>query len=275
MPALFLAPPARLFVRAGHLPLKHTASPIQVFASLFTMFYTAHTHTIAGLIATLAIGLSVHMAAWAELAADKGRLLIHGQISAYTCLLDMSDSPSGSGTGSGSKTLNLGTYTVNQANAAGAWGYFGAIKTVYFRVKSADGSGKQCVLNPLAETTTYWDIGIYLRPDQYTTSTDGKVATYLLSSGSASNIAANVGVELSGTTSQSLSVLADLTGRTQHRLDQQDGPYGVLLSDVSNTSPSALVASAIALSAQFVKLGTASVTPGVFIATIPLTVWYK
>ena len=267
-PALLLAPPAQLFVRARHVRLKHATSPIHAFASLFIMFYTAHKHTIAGLIATLAIGLSVHIAALAEMAADKGRLVINGQISRSTCLLDMADSASGTGNGSGSKTLNLGTYTVNQANAAGQWGYFGAEKTVFFRVKSADGSGAPCDLGPVY--SSYWDIGIYLTPNQYIFSTDGNNYTHLLSSGSASNIAANVGVELRSSTSANPTI-----GRTRLRLDEPDGPWGVLLSDVSNTKPSVFNFSAIALTAQFVKISASSVTPGVFTATIPLNIWYR
>ena len=139
------------------------------------------------IIATLATGLGVHLASLAQVVADQGSLIITGQISASTCLLDMGDAGS---TGGGSKTMNLGTYTSAVAGAATATGgTFGTAQTVLFSVKSADGSGTACTLGGSGK----WDIGINVGATEYVTA---GANTLLVSGGTAANVAQNVGVLL-------------------------------------------------------------------------------
>ena len=53
------------------------------------------------------------------------------------------------------------------------------------------------------------------------------------------------------------------------------GYNGNTLLSGSTSFPAVLPADKIALTAQFVKLGTAAAGAGSFTATVPLTVWYR
>ena len=89
------------------------------------------------------------LASQAQSANDFGELLIEGQISAATCVLNLGDPQS---TGANKKTMNLGTYTTTAASAA-AGATFGTPQTTVLSVKNADGTA--CTLG-----TAKWDVGI-------------------------------------------------------------------------------------------------------------------
>jgi hypothetical protein len=209
------------------------------------------------IIATLATGLGVHLASLAQAPADQGSLIINGQISASTCLLDMGDAGS---TGGGSKTMNLGTFTTTAAPAGVAGTTFGTAQTVLFSVKSADGSGANCTLGGSGK----WDIGINIPSAEI--SSNG----LLLSGGTAANIAQNIGVLLK--TSFGNTVTA---GATNLVLTAGSPTYGVLLSSSSASAPQAAATDKIALTAQFARTTASAPTTGVFTSTIPLNVFYK
>jgi len=215
------------------------------------------------IIATLATGLGVHLASLAQVGVvpDQGSLIITGQISASTCLLDMGDAGS---TGGGSKTMNLGSYTTAIAGAATATGgTFGTAQTVLFSVKSADGSGSACSFSGASK----WDIGINVGATEYVTAGG---ATLLLSGGTASNVAQNVGVLLK--TSVGTAVTA---GSTNLNLAAGSAGYGAVLLSGSSSSPGANSTDKIAVTAQFARTNATAPTAGVFSATIPLNVIYK
>jgi len=213
------------------------------------------------IIATFATGLSVHLSSLAQAAADSGSLVITGQVSASTCLLDMGDAGA---TGAGTKTMNLGTYTTAVASAATAsGGTFGTAQTVLFSVKSADGSGANCTLGGSGK----WDIGINVGSTGFTTAGGN---TLLLSGGTASNVAGNMGVLLK--TSMGSAVTA---GATNLNLSAGSATYGVLLSSSSASAPQAAATDKIALTAQFARTNASAPTAGAFSATIPLNVYYK
>ena len=213
------------------------------------------------IIATLATGLGVHLASLAQVVADQGSLIITGQISASTCLLDMGDAGS---TGGGSKTMNLGTYTSAVAGAATATGgTFGTAQTVLFSVKSADGSGANCTLGGSGK----WDIGINVGATEYVTA---GANTLFVSGGTAANVAQNVGVLLK--TSFGSAVTA---GATNLALNAGSATYGVLLSSSSASAPQAAATDKIALTAQLARTNATAPTTGVFSATIPLNIYYK
>jgi len=215
------------------------------------------------IIATLATGLGVHLSSLAQAVLDQGSLIITGQISASTCLLDMGDAGS---TGGGSKTLSLGSYTTAVAGAASATGgTFGTAQTVLFSLKSADGSGSACTFSGGASK---WDIGINVGATEYVTA-DSK--TLLLSGGTASNVAQNVGVLLK----TSVGGAAVTAGGTNLNLAAGSATYGVLLSSSSASAPQAAATDKIALTAQLARTNATAPTTGVFSATIPLNIYYK
>jgi len=225
---------------------------------MLTIFQRNKTNLI---IATLATGLSVHLSTLAQAAADSGTLVVTGQISNTTCLLDMGDAGS---TGGGSKTLNLGSYTTAIAGAASTnGGTFGTAQTVVFSVKSADGSGGACSFSGASK----WDIGINIGANEYATA---GANTLLLSGGTASNVAQNVGVLLK--TSVGTAVTA---GATNLNLAAGSAGYGGVLLSGSTSSPGANSTDKIALTAQFARTNASAPTAGVFSATIPLNVYYK
>jgi len=194
----------------------------------------------------------------AQAAKDQGTLIINGQISASTCTLDMGDTGS---TGAGSKTLNLGT-TAAPAATGTAGATFGTAQTVIFKV--TNGEGASC---SLGTGNTKWDIGINLLSSQYTTVGS---QTLLLSAGTDTSMAKNVGVLIKTSFGQSVTA-----GATALDLSKGALGYGTLLS--GNTSaPAVLPTESIALTAQFARTsGTVAPTAGAFTATIPLNVWYK
>ena len=225
---------------------------------MLTIFQRNKTNLI---IATLATGLSVHLSTLAQAAADSGTLVVTGQISNTTCLLDMGDAGS---TGGGSKTLSLGSYTTAIAGAATAsGGTFGTAQTVVFSVKSADGSGSACTFNG----NTKWDIGINIGATEYVTVGGN---TLLLSGGTASNVAQNVGVLLKTLTSSSATA-----GTANLNLAAGSAGYGGVLLSGSTSSPGANSTDKIAVTAQFARTNATAPTAGVFSATIPLNVIYK
>ncbi len=207
--------------------------------------------------------LAFHAQSNAQAAKDQGTLNINGQISASTCTLDMGDTGS---TGSGSKTLNLGTYAVTVANATGlvAGSIFGNAQTVIFKVTNADGTS--CTLGG---GNTKWDIGINVPSTQYTTVSG---QTLLLSGGTTTSVAQNVGVLIKTSVGTELAPVT--VGGTALDLSKGAVGYGTLLS--GNTSAPAVDAKGnIALTAQFAKTSATAATAGAFSASIPLTVWYK
>ncbi len=213
------------------------------------------------LIASMAAGLGMHLAAQAQAVNDQGTLIITGQISNTTCVLSMGDLGS---TNAGVKSINLGTYTTAVANAATTnGGTFGNAISTTFSVKNADGSA--CSANGASK----WDIGINLASSQVTTTSTG---TTLLVSGGTSGIAGNVGVLLK--TSFGSGVTAGTTNL--NLLSTAGGAYGVLLSGGTTASaPQVNFADNLAVTAQFARTNSTAPTSGVYTATIPLNVWYK
>ena len=204
--------------------------------------------------------LAFHAQSNAQAAKDQGTLNINGQISASTCTLDMGDTGS---TGAGSKTLNLGS-TAAPAASGTAGATFGNAQTVIFKVTNADGTS--CTLGG---GNTKWDIGINVPSTQYTTVSG---QTLLLSGGTTTSVAQNVGVLIKTSVGTELAPVT--VGGTALDLSKGAVGYGTLLS--GNTSAPAVDAKGnIALTAQFAKTSATAATAGAFSASIPLTVWYK
>ena len=213
-------------------------------------------------IATLAAGLGLHLASNAQAANDSGTLIINGQISASTCVLGLGD---GASTSAGSKTLNLGTWTTTQAGTTDG-GNISPPQTVVFSVQNASGAVCQ-----LGANNTFWDIGINLNSSQVSSIAGGTNAgvNHVLLSGGTSGVATGVGVMIKTSTGTNPT-----EGTTN--LDLLRGGYnGNTLLSGSTSFPNVLPANKIALTARFVKLGTAAAGAGVFTATVPLTVWYR
>jgi type 1 fimbria pilin len=212
-------------------------------------------------IATLAAGLGLHLASNAQAANDAGTLIINGQISNSTCVLGLGD---GGSTSSGSKTLNLGNATSTVANTAGDGGTFGTAQSVVFSIQNPSNSSQPC---SLGANNTFWDIGINLSSSQVSSISGGTNSVLL--SGGTSGLATGVGVLIKTTAGVNPTV-----GTTN--LDLLRGGYnGNTLLSGSTSFPGVSPANKIALTAQFVKLGSASAGAGAFTATVPLTVWYK
>ena len=211
-------------------------------------------------VAAMAAGLGLHLASFAQAANDSGTLIINGQISASTCVLSLGD---GASTASGSKTLSLGTFTTTAAGTT-ADALFGTPQTAVFSILSTSGSGAVCTLGA---GNTLWDIGINLVSSQVSSITGGTNSVLL--SGGTSGVATGVGVLIK--TSTGAAVTAGTTN-----LDLLRGGFnGNTLLSGSTSFPAVLPANKIALTAQFVKLGTGAATAGAYTATVPLTVWYR
>ena len=213
-------------------------------------------------IAAMAAGLGLHLASHAQAANDAGTLIINGQISASTCVLGLGD---GASTSAGSKTLNLGTWTTTQAGTTDG-GNISPAQTVVFSVQNASGAVCQ-----LGANNTFWDIGINLNSSQVSSIASGANAgtNHVLLSGGTSGVATGVGVMIKTSTA------ANPTEGTTN-LDLLRGGYnGNTLLSGSTSFPAVSAANKIALTAQFVKLGTANAGAGAFTATLPLTVWYR
>ena len=211
-------------------------------------------------VAAMAAGLGLHLATHAQAANDSGTLIINGQISASTCVLSMGD---GASTASGSKTLNLGNFTTTTAGTTDGVA-FGPAQSVVFGIQNTNGSGAVCTLGA---GNTFWDIGINLSSSQVSSITGGTNAVLL--SGGTSGVAGGVGVLIKTSTGPAVT-----TGTTNLNL-LRGGFNGNTLLSGSESFPAVLPANKIALTAQFVKLGTGAATAGAYTATVPLTVWYR
>ena len=215
-------------------------------------------------VAAMAAGLGLHLATHAQAANDSGTLIINGQISASTCVLSMGD---GVSTANGSKTMNLGNFTTTNAGTTDG-ATFSAAQSVVFGIQNTNGSGAVCTLGA---GNTFWDIGINLQSSQVSSITTGANAgtNNVLLSGGTSGVAGGVGVLIRTSTGPAVT-----TGTTNLNL-LRGGFNGNTLLSGSESLPAVLPANKIALTAQFVKLGTGAATAGAYTATVPLTVWYR
>jgi len=215
-------------------------------------------------VAAMAAGLGLQLATHAQAANDAGTLIINGQISASTCVLSMGD---GASTANGSKTMNLGTFTTTTAGTADGVA-FGPAQSVVFGIQNTNGSGAVCTLGA---GNTFWDIGINLQSSQVSSITSGANAgtNNVLLSGGTSGVAGGVGVLIKTSTGPAVT-----TGTTNLNL-LLGGFNGNTLLSGSTSFPAVLPANKIALTAQFVKVGTGAATAGAYTATVPLTVWYR
>ena len=215
-------------------------------------------------VAAIAAGLGLHLATHAQAANDSGTLIINGQISASTCVLSMGD---GVSTANGSKTMNLGNFTTTNAGTTDG-ATFSAAQSVVFGIQNTNGSGAVCTLGA---GNTFWDIGINLQSSQVSSITSGTNAgtNNVLLSGGTSGVAGGVGVLIKTSTGPAVT-----TGTTNLNL-LRGGFNGNTLLSGSESFPAVLPANKIALTAQFVKLGTGAATAGAYTATVPLTVWYR
>ena len=211
-------------------------------------------------VAAMAAGLGLHFASHAQAANDSGTLIINGQISASTCVLSLGD---GASTANGSKTLSLGTFTTSAAGTTDG-ATFGAAQSVVFGVQSTSSPGSVCTLGA---GNSFWDIGINLPTSQVSSITGGTNSVLL--SGGTSGVATGVGVLIKTATGPAVT-----TGTNNLNLTL-GGYNGNTLLSGSTSFPAVLPADKIALTAQFVKLGTAAAGAGSFTATVPLTVWYR
>ena len=215
-------------------------------------------------VAAIATGMGLHLATHAQAANDSGTLIINGQISASTCVLSMGD---GVSTANGSKTMNLGNFTTTNAGTTDG-ATFSAAQSVVFGIQNTNGSGAVCTLGA---GNTFWDIGINLQSSQVSSITTGANAgtNNVLLSGGTSGVAGGVGVLIKTSTGPAVT-----TGTTNLNL-LRGGFNGNTLLSGSESFPAVLPANKIALTAQFVKLGTGAATAGAYTATVPLTVWYR
>ena len=215
-------------------------------------------------VAAMAAGLGLHLATHAQAANDSGTLIINGQISASTCVLSMGD---GVSTANGSKTMNLGNFTTTNAGTTDG-ATFSAAQSVVFGIQNTNGTGAVCTLGA---GNTFWDIGINLQSSQVSSITTGANAgtNNVLLSGGTSGVAGGVGVLIRTSTGPAVT-----TGTTNLNLLRGGFNSNTLLSG-SESFPAVLPANKIALTAQFVKLGTGAATAGAYTATVPLTVWYR
>jgi type 1 fimbria pilin len=209
-------------------------------------------------IAALAAGLGAHLASFAQAANDSGTLVINGQISNSTCVLSLGDGSSAGGT----KTLNMGNKTTTDAGTTDGV-TFGTAQTAVFSILSTAGNNAQCALNG----NSFWDVGINLSSSQVSSITNGTNSVLL--SGGTSGVATGVGVLIK--TSKGTNVAA---GATNLNL-LLGGFNGNTLLSGSTSFPGVLPSEKIALTAQFVKVGSGNAGVGAFTATVPLTVWYK
>jgi hypothetical protein len=203
----------------------------------------------------LAALLSLSVATQAQAVNDSGELLIEGQISTASCVLQLGDPQS---TGAGKKTMNLGTYTATAASAVAAGAVFGTAQSIVLGLKNADG-------NPCSSAggLLRWDVGINISPINYETA---GTFTILKSTAASGNAATGVGVKISTTANA-------LVGLTPVNFASGNGSYGTLLNPAA-VVPTLLNTDTIALTAQMARTsGVPGV--GVFTHSIPLNVWYK
>jgi len=165
-------------------------------------------------------------------------------------------------TGSNSRTLNLGSYSTTAVSGAVIGTPFGSAFTAILGLKAADGVSA-CTFSG----NSTWDVGINIDPNNYETVSN---VTYLKNTATTGG-ATNLGVLLKTATGA-----AATTPLGTANLDLRTGSptYGTLLSGSTVAGPNVSPANVIAVTAQFVKTG-ATVAPGVWTHSIPLTVWYK
>ena len=192
--------------------------------------------------------------------ADSGSLLINGQITASTCVLNMTGSTGGTSNG-GQKIVTLGSVSSATAGTGTAGTTFGNAVTTTFTLGSASSSGPAA---PCAFGTgnSSWDISLVLTPDQLTSVNSKNV----LKNGAASN-ATNAVVILKGGVGSATTTL-NLIGDA--------GLGGNLMSGALSAGViTAGAASSIQLSAQFARAETGAPSAGVWSQTIPLLVVYR
>jgi hypothetical protein len=194
---------------------------------------------------------------------DRGTFNVAGQIAAATCVLNMGDSAS---TLAGVKTLNLGT-TANQTGAVvspNAGTLFGTDVSTVFSL--TDAAGGTCT----SLGSGKWDIGI--NPPAAQVVQAGSLSLLLPNNLGAPNVTDWTGVALK--TSTGTAVTKGLTN--VNLFSTSGGAYGVLLGGNAATGPTLNASEKIALTVQFARR-TAVNTPlaGVYVATVPLNVWYK
>ena len=163
--------------------------------------------------------------------------------------------------------MNLGNFTTTNAGTTDG-ATFSAAQSVVFGIQNTNGSGAVCTLGA---GNTFWDIGINLQSSQVSSITTGANAgtNNVLLSGGTSGVAGGVGVLIKTSTGPAVT-----TGTTNLNL-LLGGFNGNTLLSGSTSFPAVLPANKIALTAQFVKVGTAAATAGSYTATVPLTVWYR
>ena len=196
---------------------------------------------------------------------DSGTFNVAGQIAAATCVLNMGDSAS---TLAGVKTLNLGTYANNGTNSAvitfTAGTLFGAEVSTVFSL--TDAAGGTCT----SLGTGKWDIGI--NPPAVQVVQAGTLSLLLPNNLGAPNVTDWTGVALKTSTGT-----APTKGLTNVNLfSTTGGVYGVLLGGNAANGPTLNATDKIALTVQFAKrTGANTPSAGVYVATLPLNVWYK
>jgi hypothetical protein len=199
---------------------------------------------------------------------DSGTFNVAGQIAAATCVLNMGDSAS---TLAGVKTLNLGRYANNGSSsgvlstAAGTPIGNGGVSTVF---SLTDAAGGTCT----SLGSGKWDIGI--NPPAAQVVQAGDKSLLLTNNLGGANVTAWIGAWLRTSTGT-----APTTGSTTVNLfSTSGGAYGVLLGGnaAAATGPTLNATDKIALTVQFARQTDVNTpTTGVYVATVPLNVWYK
>ena len=201
------------------------------------------------------LALAAHQINGQAQAADSGTINISGQISASTCLLNMSDT-SGTVNG-GTKTVNLGTMSSSSVGTGTAGSTFGTAQTVTFSVKAADGT-TNCTLG---SGNSAWDIALALGNSQIATIGSATVLKNSLTTNATDAAVILKGGFNTTTPGTTLALKGDL------------GIGGTLMSGLA--TPTATAGQNIVMSAQFVRSSASAPTSGAYSATIPLLVVYK
>jgi len=196
-------------------------------------------------------------------AGDTGSIDLTATIIASTCVLNIGGLAVATAT-PGKKTLDLGTYTVGSASAAGPNGRMSnaSAGNVVLSLKAADG-----ISNCTLPGTTKWDIGVDL-PSSAVTTTLLASNHSLLNTTTGATAATNIVARVLKATNAAAS--------TPLLFAQKTAGYGHLLSG-STTNPNLNATDTITLTAELWKVSTpgAVVTAGAYTASIPLLVWYK
>jgi type 1 fimbria pilin len=217
-------------------------------------------------IAALAAGLGLHLASNAQsVVNDSGTLTINGQISASTCVLGISES-GGTNTVAGNKTIALPTVTPTALGNENGVALASSKRTVVFGIlASAAASSSACTLGG---GNGFWDLGVQLASTQVS-SVPATPNSILINSGAGA--ATGVGVLIKTTAG---AAPTEGTGYIDLLTKTYNNTY-TLLSSASASQPNVAAANKIALTAQYIKLGTANATAGSFNVSLPLTLWYR